>query len=100
VSAFFLLRRPIYYQPYDHHYHHHNQYHTTFAVTTITTTTTTNITATTQVYSNRAACFLQAKQFKEALSDAEKSVALCATWSKGYFRAGRAAWQLGDARQV
>ncbi|XP_035212919.1 hsc70-interacting protein-like isoform X2 [Stegodyphus dumicola] len=41
-------------------------------------------------YGNRSYCYDRLCQYERALKDAEKSIALCPAWPKGYFRKGRA----------
>ncbi|ALC38405.1 Hop [Drosophila busckii] len=48
------------------------------------------------LFSNRSAAFAKAGKFKEALEDAEKTIALNPTWAKGYSRKGAAAAGLRD----
>jgi DnaJ family protein C protein 7 len=47
-------------------------------------------------YSNRSACYLQLKKYKEALKDALKCTELDPKFVKGYFRAGTAMTCLGQ----
>lgn len=47
-------------------------------------------------YANRAAALLSMKQFRDAATDAERSIALRADYGKGYARLGLAKFFLGD----
>jgi DnaJ family protein C protein 7 len=51
-------------------------------------------------YSNRSACYLQMKNYKDALKDALKCVELDPKFVKGYFRAGTAYTCLGQLDQA
>ena len=49
------------------------------------------------LYSNRSACFLEGFHNTESsLQDAQRCIALRSTWSKAYFRAGKASLVAGD----
>eukprot|EP00929_Paragymnodinium_shiwhaense_P029077 TRINITY_DN16753_c0_g1_i1.p1 TRINITY_DN16753_c0_g1~~TRINITY_DN16753_c0_g1_i1.p1 ORF type:complete len:878 (+),score=186.50 TRINITY_DN16753_c0_g1_i1:74-2707(+) len=47
-----------------------------------------------KVYSNRSACFFQLGKYTDALLEATKAIKEDRSWSKGYFRAGRAALEM------
>jgi tetratricopeptide (TPR) repeat protein len=47
-----------------------------------------------KIYSNRSACLFQLGKYTEALLEAVKSIKDNRSWSKGYFRAGRAALEM------
>ena len=49
-------------------------------------------------YSNRAAAYSSASQHDKAVADAEKAIAMDATFSKAYSRLGLAKYALGDAK--
>ncbi|XKL66599.1 hypothetical protein PGB90_010019 [Kerria lacca] len=52
------------------------------------------------LYSNRSAAYCKCFKFKEALSDAEKTVSLKADWPKGYSRLGSALYNLGRIEEA
>lgn len=52
------------------------------------------------VYTNRSATYFNLKMFPESLQDAEKSVALNASWIKGYYRIGMAHLHLGNPTEA
>eukprot|EP00439_Symbiodinium_sp_Y106_P022805 s2521_g2.t2 len=47
-----------------------------------------------KIYSNRSACQFQLGRYTEALVEATKAIKENRSWSKGYFRAGRAALEM------
>lgn len=47
-----------------------------------------------KIYSNRSACLFQLGKYTEALQEATKAIQADRSWSKGYFRAGRAALEM------
>mmetsp|Transcript_136991 Transcript_136991/g.355848 ORF Transcript_136991/g.355848 Transcript_136991/m.355848 type:complete len:1062 (-) Transcript_136991:29-3214(-) len=47
-----------------------------------------------KIYSNRSACFFALGKYTEALVEATKAIKDNRAWSKGYFRAGRAALEM------
>jgi len=47
-----------------------------------------------KVFSNRSACFFQLGKYTDALVEATKAIKENRAWSKGYFRAGRAAMEM------
>lgn len=47
-----------------------------------------------KIYSNRSACLFQLGKYTEALVEATKAIKDNRSWSKGYFRAGRAAMEM------
>lgn len=47
-----------------------------------------------KIYSNRSACLFQLGKYTEALVEATKAIKANRSWSKGYFRAGRAALEM------
>eukprot|EP00931_Biecheleriopsis_adriatica_P084550 TRINITY_DN5843_c0_g1_i1.p1 TRINITY_DN5843_c0_g1~~TRINITY_DN5843_c0_g1_i1.p1 ORF type:complete len:1099 (-),score=230.09 TRINITY_DN5843_c0_g1_i1:243-3326(-) len=47
-----------------------------------------------KIYSNRSACLFQLGKYTEALVEATKAIKENRAWSKGYFRAGRAALEM------
>ncbi|CAE8640948.1 unnamed protein product, partial [Polarella glacialis] len=47
-----------------------------------------------KIYSNRSACLFQLGKYTEALVEATKAIKTNRSWSKGYFRAGRAALEM------
>jgi len=47
-----------------------------------------------KIYSNRSACFFQLGKYTDALVEATKAIKENRSWSKGYFRAGRAALEM------
>mmetsp|Transcript_36140 Transcript_36140/g.93245 ORF Transcript_36140/g.93245 Transcript_36140/m.93245 type:complete len:1065 (-) Transcript_36140:47-3241(-) len=47
-----------------------------------------------KIYSNRSACFFQLGNYTDALIEATKAIKENRAWSKGYFRAGRAALEM------
>ncbi|CAL1174098.1 unnamed protein product [Cladocopium goreaui] len=47
-----------------------------------------------KIYSNRSACLFQLGKYTEALKEATEAIKLNRAWSKGYFRAGRAALEM------
>lgn len=47
-----------------------------------------------KIYSNRSACLFQLGKYTEALVEATKAIKDNRTWSKGYYRAGRAALEM------
>eukprot|EP00927_Polykrikos_kofoidii_P027016 TRINITY_DN23924_c0_g1_i1.p1 TRINITY_DN23924_c0_g1~~TRINITY_DN23924_c0_g1_i1.p1 ORF type:complete len:1084 (+),score=181.42 TRINITY_DN23924_c0_g1_i1:51-3254(+) len=47
-----------------------------------------------KVFSNRSACLFQLGKYTEALQEASKAIRTQRSWSKGYFRAGRAALEM------
>merc|ERR1719282_1065162 len=46
------------------------------------------------LYSNRSACLFQLGKYTDALVEATNAIKANRTWSKGYFRAGRAAMEM------
>lgn len=47
-----------------------------------------------KIYSNRSACLFQLGKYTEALQEATNAIKANRSWSKGYFRAGRAALEM------
>lgn len=47
-----------------------------------------------KIFSNRSACLFQLGKYTDALVEATKAIKEKRTWSKGYFRAGRAAMEM------
>lgn len=47
-----------------------------------------------KIYSNRSACLFQLGKYTESLQEATQAIKHKRTWSKGYFRAGRAALEM------
>mmetsp|Transcript_56860 Transcript_56860/g.124365 ORF Transcript_56860/g.124365 Transcript_56860/m.124365 type:complete len:1071 (+) Transcript_56860:202-3414(+) len=47
-----------------------------------------------KIYSNRSACLFQLGKYTDALVEATKAIKCDRSWSKGYFRAGRAAMEM------
>merc|ERR1712194_58356 len=47
-----------------------------------------------KIYSNRSACFFQLGKYTDSLLEATKAIKENRNWSKGYFRAGRAALEM------
>jgi len=47
-----------------------------------------------KIYSNRSACLFQLGKYTESLLEATKAIKTNRAWSKGYFRAGRAALEM------
>jgi len=47
-----------------------------------------------KIYSNRSACLFQLGKYTDALMEATKAIKENRAWSKGYFRAGRAALEM------
>lgn len=47
-----------------------------------------------KIYSNRSACLFQLGKYTDALMEATNSIKLNRGWSKGYYRAGRAALEM------
>eukprot|EP01053_Blabericola_migrator_P013450 Blabericola_migrator_1__13449@NODE_968_length_5872_cov_146_680276_g670_i0_p1_GENE_NODE_968_length_5872_cov_146_680276_g670_i0NODE_968_length_5872_cov_146_680276_g670_i0_p1_ORF_typecomplete_len1115_score254_25TPR_16/PF13432_6/0_16TPR_16/PF13432_6/6_6e05TPR_MalT/PF17874_1/2e07TPR_MalT/PF17874_1/1_2e03DUF3856/PF12968_7/1_9e06DUF3856/PF12968_7/6_4e02ANAPC3/PF12895_7/0_00089ANAPC3/PF12895_7/0_0014TPR_2/PF07719_17/0_036TPR_2/PF07719_17/38TPR_2/PF07719_17/0_25TPR_12/PF13424_6/0_00043TPR_12/PF13424_6/2_ len=57
---------------------------------------TTDMTDRALLFANRSACFLRQGRYRDALSEAHKSIASCRTYAKGWFRAGESLEALKD----
>lgn len=51
-------------------------------------------------FTNRSMCYFKMGDFTKSLRDAEKSVALNSSWTKGYYRAGMAQQELGNLKEA